>query len=107
MSQGKVEEILTDVNDQDKIPSEFGLCQNFPNPFNPTTTIRFSLPKEEYTMLKVYNILGEEVKTLVSENLAAGVYNIPFDASDLASGIYIYRIKAGNFVKTSKMQLLK
>jgi len=96
-------------------PVKFALQQNFPNPFNPATTINYQLPKSGYVALKVYNILGREVATLVNEQKTQGRYSFSFDASDLASGVYFYRIKAGDpsagsgqvFIQTKKMLLLK
>jgi len=79
----------------------------YPNPFNPTTNIEFSIPKFEFVTLKVYNILGEEVATLVSERLAAGSYKYDWNASDLAIGVYMYRLQAGEFVDVKKMILMK
>ena len=91
-----------------KIPSQYYLNQNFPNPFNPSTTIRFGLTKEMSVDLKVYNVLGQEVMTLVNGQLMkAGSYDVNFNASKLASGTYIYRLKAGNQVLSKKMVLLK
>jgi hypothetical protein len=81
--------------------------QNYPNPFNPSTTISFSIPKAENVSLKIYNILGSEITTLVSENLNAGSYQVNFDASNLASGTYIYQITAGKFNQVRKMNLIK
>ncbi len=95
------------VNDESGIPKKFELQQNYPNPFNPTTKIKYALPKDEFVTLKVYNSLGQEVTTLVNQNVSAGYHTIDFDASNLASGMYIYRIKAGNFVSIKKMMLLK
>jgi hypothetical protein len=89
------------------VPKTITLRQNYPNPFNPSTTIEFILPKSEFVVLKVYNILGEEVANLVNDKLQAGSHTFTFDGSNLASGIYYYRIEAGNFVKTSKMVYLK
>jgi photosystem II stability/assembly factor-like uncharacterized protein len=91
----------------ESIPKEYGIKQNYPNPFNPTTSIRYSIPKEGLVTLKVYNIIGEEVATLVDEVKQADNYNVSFDASSLSSGIYFYRLQAGNFVETKKMVLLK
>ncbi len=96
-----------DLNDQDGIPSSFTLYQNYPNPFNPSTTIEFSLPKSELTTLKVYNILGKEVSTLVSNKLKSGNHTYTFDGRNLASGIYYYQIVAGNFYQVKKMILLR
>ena len=90
-----------------KIEETFKLSQNHPNPFNPGTTINFTIPNGEFVTLKVYNILGSEVATLVNENLAAGAYRFNFDAANLASGIYLYELNAGNFREIKKMNLLK
>ncbi len=90
-----------------KIPSQFELQQNYPNPFNPTTTISFSIPKSEFVKLSVYNALGQQVATLVNEQLNAGQYKLLFDASNLVSGIYFYRIEAGNFTSTKRLVLLR
>jgi hypothetical protein len=85
----------------------FKLSQNYPNPFNPSTMIGFFLPKSEFVILKIYNFLGQEVTTLVSERLAAGQYEYDWDASGMASGIYLYRIQAGDYVESRKMVLMK
>ncbi len=88
-------------------PKKFELSQNYPNPFNPTTTIKFSLPEAGNVKLTLFNILGQEVKTLVNESKESGVHIINFDASDLNSGIYIYKIETGSFTQTRKMTLVK
>ncbi len=88
-------------------PNEFLLEQNYPNPFNPSTKIKFTIPKESNVQLNIYNVLGELVSTLVNEQLNAGYHEYSFHSSNLASGIYIYRIKAGDFVDTRKMVLLR
>jgi len=88
-------------------PDNYLLSQNYPNPFNPSTTINFAIPNSEFVTLKVFNILGSEVATLVNENLAAGAYNLNFNAAGLASGIYLYELNAGNFREIKKMNLLK
>jgi hypothetical protein len=88
-------------------PQNYFLHQNYPNPFNPTTNIEFSIPKSEFVTLKVYNILGEEVATLASERLTAGKYKYDWDASSLASGVYLYRIDTGEFQEVKKMVLLR
>ncbi len=90
-----------------EIPTGFQLSQNYPNPFNPTTTIEFALPHSGFVTLKIYNILGEEVATLVSEKLTAGKYKYEWDAGGLASGVYLYRIQAGDYVEAMKMLLLR
>lgn len=89
------------------LPTEFALSNNYPNPFNPTTTIKYDLPKESQVTLKIYDILGREVATLVNGKQNAGFYQVRFDASRLASGVYVYRIMAGDFVQTKKMMLMK
>ena len=85
----------------------FHLKQNYPNPFNPSTTIAFDLPKTSKVTLKVFNILGEELATLVSASLHSGFYEYEWEAADLASGVYLYRIEAEAFTETKKMILLK
>ncbi|MCH7963201.1 MAG: T9SS type A sorting domain-containing protein [Bacteroidetes bacterium] len=95
------------VKDDNLIPGEFSISQNYPNPFNPSTTIKFSVPQQSNVILKVYDILGSEVAVLVNEKVEAGNYTIDFDASQLASGMYIYSIKAGEFNVSKKMMLLK
>lgn len=89
------------------IPTVYDLAQNFPNPFNPSTTINFSVPEAGLVTLKVFNVLGQEVANLVNEDLAAGNYNVNFNASNLTSGVYFYSITANNFVATKKMMLVK
>ena len=88
-------------------PASFSLSQNFPDPFNPSTQIDFSLPQQSNVQLKVYNTLGQLVTTLVNGNLSAGSHSVTFDARNLASGLYIYRLSAGNFTSVKKMLLLK
>jgi hypothetical protein len=90
-----------------EIPDRIELNQNYPNPFNPTTTINFDLPKNEFVTLKVYDLLGKEIKTLVEGLHKAGKYNIVADMSNLSSGIYFYTLRTDNFVDTKKMTLLK
>jgi hypothetical protein len=88
-------------------PNEFSLEQNYPNPFNPTTIIKYSIPMEERVTLKIYNSLGEEAATLIDEIKQAGYYQTIFDAANLASGVYFYRIQAGNFLMVKKMIITK
>jgi photosystem II stability/assembly factor-like uncharacterized protein len=88
-------------------PKKYELSQNYPNPFNPTTTIKFNLPEAGNVKLTLFNILGQELKTLVNEFKESGVHTINFDASDLNSGMYIYKLEAGSFVQTRKMTLVK
>lgn len=99
--------IPTSIDDKDDQYSAFALEQNYPNPFNPSTSIQYSLPETANVTLHVYSITGQLVATLVNEVKPAGVYNVSFDASTLASGVYIYRINAGGFTDTQKMTLIK
>jgi outer membrane protein assembly factor BamB len=93
--------------EDDVIPSEFKLEQNYPNPFNPTTKIQFQIPKDGFVSLIVYNSLGEMVTSLVEENLTTGKYSYDFDAENLPSGIYIYRLTTSDFTSSQKMLLIK
>ncbi|AFH50501.1 Peptidase S8/S53 subtilisin kexin sedolisin [Ignavibacterium album JCM 16511] len=92
-------------------PTEYKLEQNYPNPFNPTTKIRYSIPNVgtglALSTLKVYDILGNEVVTLVNEEKPAGYYEIEFNATELSSGVYFYRLQSGNFTQTKKMVLMR
>jgi hypothetical protein len=91
----------------DEILTDYKLSQNHPNPFNPLTTIKYQIPKLSFVTLKVYDVLGSEIVTLVNEEKSAGNYELKFYASELPSGIYLYQLTAGSFVKTKKMILLK
>ena len=96
------------VNDKlNIIPNEYSLQQNYPNPFNPSTTIKFALPVAAHVKLLIYNSLGQEIAGLISQDMKAGVYTTEWNASHFASGVYYYRITAGNFVQTKKLLLLK
>ena len=101
----------TSVEDDSELRNEFVLYQNYPNPFNPTTVIKFNIAngvkQSVKTSLKIYDVLGTEVKTLLSNSLSSGTYEIEFDASDLPSGIYFYRLTAGSFTAVRKLTLLK
>ncbi|HCY77720.1 MAG TPA: hypothetical protein DHV28_17550 [Ignavibacteriales bacterium] len=97
----------TEKDDQMILIENYLLSQNFPNPFNPSTLISYSIPTSGFVMLKVYDILGREVATLVNEEKAAGRYEVNFNSLSLASGVYIYKIQVGDFVQTKKMVLLK
>ena len=98
---------LTSVRLNDISPIKFTLDQNYPNPFNPSTTIKYQVPVNGLVSLKVYNVVGQEVATLVNEVQAAAGYETSFDASQLSTGVYFYTLRAGNFVETKKMLLLK
>lgn len=89
------------------IPKSFILSQNYPNPFNPITNIKYEIPKDLFVTLKVYDLLGREIKTLVNEYKEAGNYIVSFNGSELSSGIYFYRIQAGNFIQVKRMVLIK
>jgi hypothetical protein len=94
-------------NNNNNVPSEYALEQNFPNPFNPSTTIRYALPGSSNVTLKIYDMLGNEVRTVVNEFKHAGTYSVNFDASSLSSGVYFYKIVAGDFTDAKKMTLVK
>lgn len=101
-------DFVTDVEPANQLtPSDFSLDQNYPNPFNPSTTINFSVPVEAFVTLDVYNAIGQKVASLVNEAKSAGNYKVDFNASNLTSGIYFYKINAGNFTETKKMILMK
>jgi hypothetical protein len=87
--------------------SNYSLLQNYPNPFNPSTTIEFEIPKEDNVTIKLYDILGNEIRTLLSEIKKAGHYTLLLDASHLASGMYIYTMHSGNYVSAMKLMLTK
>jgi hypothetical protein len=94
------------------LPNEFKLYQNYPNPFNPTTKIKFQVPSNvkgemSNVKLKIYDILGNEITTLVNEAISTGTYEVEFDGSDLSSGIYFYQLVAGKYSTTKKMLLMK
>ncbi len=99
--------LVSGINELAQKPGEFRLYQNYPNPFNPSTTISFTLPKDGFISLKIYNSLGEEVKTIEQNYLARGSHTINFDASNLSSGVYYYRLNAGTYSAVKKMILLK
>ncbi len=104
-NDGKFE--YSEVVEVEVVPTQFELSQNYPNPFNPGTTIKFSLPKQTQIKLNLYNMLGELVETIAEGNYEAGNYKINFNASNLPTGVYIYRIESDAFVQTKKMMLLK
>ena len=98
---------VVSITELDGIPTTYELSQNYPNPFNPTTTINFSTTQAGNVSLTIYNSLGEEIETLVNEFLPSGNYAFDWDARNLTSGVYFYRLTANNFVETKKMMLVK
>jgi hypothetical protein len=98
---------VTGVAGMSDIPAEFALANNYPNPFNPSTTIRYQLPNACTVTLKIFDAIGREVTTLVNERKDAGYYQVQWNAAHYSSGIYFYTISAGEFVKTLKLQLVK
>ncbi|MDP2366113.1 MAG: T9SS type A sorting domain-containing protein, partial [Ignavibacteria bacterium] len=103
----RIARLVLKVSGEVKLPTVYALEQNYPNPFNPSTTIKFSVPEEVNVNLSIFNLLGERVKELKNDLMKPGYYEVEFNASALASGIYFYRIKAGDFIDTRKMLLLK
>lgn len=89
------------------MPKDFLLYQNFPNPFNPSTSIRFAIPNESFVKLSVYDMLGREIETLVGENLSPAIYEVKWNADRFSSGIYFYRIQAGDYTDVKKMSVIK
>ncbi|MGD0038524.1 MAG: family 16 glycosylhydrolase [Bacteroidota bacterium] len=98
---------VTAVQGTDQKPHNFLLYQNFPNPFNPTTKIKYSIPQNGFVTIKIFNLLGQKVASLVNQEQRTGEYKIEFNASNLSSGIYLYRIQSGNYSSTKKMIVLK
>jgi hypothetical protein len=100
--------VLVSVDDENPgEPGDFKLYQNYPNPFNSSTIINYEIANSSFVSIVVYDVLGKEVTTLVNENKPAGIYEVEFNASQLPSGMYIYKIRSGNFVETKKMLLMK
>ncbi len=97
----------TDVTIENNLPVDYSITQNYPNPFNPSTMITYTLPKEEMVTIRVYDVLGQVVRTLVNQSQSAGTYNVTFNANNLTTGIYFYSIQAGGFSQVKKMMLLK
>jgi hypothetical protein len=95
------------VEDEETLPTEFALEQNYPNPFNPTTSIQYAVSNRQFVTLEVYDVLGNEIATLVNEEKPAGTYELTWNAEQLPSGVYLYQLKAGDYVNTKKMILIK
>jgi len=89
------------------VPREYDLSQNYPNPFNPSTLIRYAIPVKSHVLLTVHNLLGQVVATIVNGEQEAGFHEIRFEAPNLASGVYLYRLEAGKFVQTKKLTLIR
>ena len=99
--------IVVSVENDEGITNSYQLEQNYPNPFNPYTTIKYSIPTQSFVQLKVYDVLGNEVETLVDEEKSIGSYTVSFNASNIPSGVYFYSLNAGDFTQTKKMILMK
>ncbi len=109
IAAGKVPDynILYKTGASDNLPTKYTLYSNYPNPFNPTTVIRYAIPTDGFVTLKVYDLLGREIASLVNEKLEQGIYSVNFDASKLSSGVYIYKMQVNNFTATKKMILIR
>jgi subtilisin-like proprotein convertase family protein len=99
--------VITGINNVSKIPTVYLLNQNYPNPFNPVTKINFEIPKQGLVSLRVYDVLGREVKSLINEVKAPGTYSVDFNGTDLSSGVYFYRLESNGFSDIKKMMLIK
>jgi hypothetical protein len=104
---GFIWKLITDVGDDELLVNEFKLFNNYPNPFNPSTTIKFNVPSISEVTIRIYDVLGNEIETLVNQEKTAGTYEVEFNSEGISSGIYLYRITAGDFTQTKKMILLK
>ncbi len=104
IAQSTAVEVKSETPD---VPTNYTLEQNYPNPFNPTTTIKYKIPVAVHVTIRIFDVLGKEIETLVNEEKPAGSYSITWNAANLPSGIYFYTLKAGNFVESKKMTLLK
>jgi hypothetical protein len=99
--------VLVGVEEDKELPVEYAISQNYPNPFNPNTTIKYSIPRSSFVIVKIHDMLGNEIETLVKEEKQAGIYKLTWNAANLPSGVYFYRIQAGSFIETRKMILLR
>jgi hypothetical protein len=99
--------IVTEIENVEESVLSYGISNNFPNPFNPSTRIKYFIPTQSYVTIKVFDALGNEIATLVNEEKQTGNYSVEFDASELTSGIYFYRLRAGDYIETRKMMFIK
>jgi hypothetical protein len=99
--------ITTDILNEHQTPSTYSIEQNYPNPFNPTTSISYKVPEAANVQITLYDMLGRKLSTLVNERKSAGAYQLTLDMSSYSSGIYLYRMQAGNFVQTRRLTLIK
>jgi len=99
--------VMVNVTNDDILPIEFKLEQNYPNPFNPSTIIKFGIPERSNVLIKIYDVLGSEVKTLLNQEMDEGWYELLFNAAGYSSGFYICRMQAGSYISTKKMLMLK
>ncbi len=99
--------IVTEIENVEESVLSYGISNNFPNPFNPSTRIKYFIPTQSFVTIKVFDALGNEIATLVNEEKQTGNYNVEFDASELTSGIYFYRLRAGDYIETRKMMFMK
>lgn len=100
-------DVTVSVNITEGLPQSFKLYNNYPNPFNPSTQIQYSIPRNGHVLLKIYNLLGQEVATLFEGTQNSGTYTATFDGSKFSSGVYFYRLQADKFVETKKLMLMK
>lgn len=99
--------VIQDVTDEELLPTVYKLEQNYPNPFNPSTIIKFAIPERANVNIKIYDILGGEITMLINQEMDAGWYELKFNADNYSSGIFIYRMQAGNYISTKKMLMVK
>ena len=99
--------VITSIEKETDLPKQYALYQNFPNPFNPYTKIRYSIPEPGRVKISVYNIIGEEIVTLVNREKEVGYYEVEFDGSNLPSGVYLYKLQSNNYTEFKKMILMK
>ena len=106
-TEDNIRGIFSAVGDDNLSPNRFALNQNYPNPFNPSTKISFNLEKAGYTTLTIHNVLGQEVATVVAGDMSVGHHEVSFNALDLSSGVYFYKLQSGDFTSVKKMTLMR